>query len=136
MKPSFSLLYTKWNHHSVYNRHSETIILSIIEWNMIYLLPQVSSIRTPLELSLNTCNHISCDRTQYDLSQKAYKQFYLLLGTSLHRTCSILVRGGSRGSPTGFFYKGGPTFAHKITKIQSLSTFKQMLAVCICFNKR
>jgi len=28
----------------------------------------------------------------------------------------------------------GPTFALKITEIQYLSTFKQMLAVCICLT--
>ena len=34
------------------------------------------------------------------------------------------------GAVPGFFARGGPTFA-----LQSLSTFKQMLAVCVCFNK-
>ena len=34
------------------------------------------------------------------------------------------------------FSPGGPTFADIITELQSLSTFKHMLAVCICFNKR
>ena len=43
----------------------------------------------------------------------------------------------SRAVPE-FFSRGGSNFCQggsKITEIQSLSTFKQMLAVSICFNK-
>ena len=43
----------------------------------------------------------------------------------------------SRAVPE-FFPRGGSNFCQggsKITEIQSLSTFKQMLAVSICFNK-
>mgnify|MGYP006890300117 CR=1 FL=1 len=42
------------------------------------------------------------------------------------------------GGPTGSFSRGrgerDPSFALKITEIQYLSTFKQMLAVCICLT--
>ena len=46
-----------------------------------------------------------------------------------NRVTYMCYKGGFR-----IFLQGGPTFVLKITKIQYLSTFKQMLAVCICLT--
>ena len=68
-------------------------------------------------------------------------------------TCSntLQLRVHFSGAVPGFFYRwGGPGFffwgggggvlllpwRSKITEIQPISTFKQMLAISICFNKR
>ena len=56
-------------------------------------------------------------------------------------TLGGIVKDYEKGLPNAtanfeYLFSGGSTiFLHKITEIQSLSPFKQMLVVCICFNK-
>jgi len=51
--------------------------------------------------------------------------------TEVNDVDTFIITAYPSGADPGFFSRGS-----KITEIQPLSTFKQMLAVSICFNKR